>query len=293
MSSQSNKGKLSLSKISDRILGEQNKDIEAYTAGHLNENHLWKPPEQRTHQPWESAHQRSVSPLKVNRMPMNKRRAKSKASNPNSSLEQHDVELDDDEEEQDEEEKKSKLNKNVTSMIESLANYTLFSAGGDQPLRLDGIRSHLNTTREENEDEFELPDIKQANKNYIDELNRKANHRNASHLSDRTHRTSTNRSGASSSKSKISLPNLDTLPITDKEMAYSYLKCPFVGTTKQEKFKNLKEFERTVLKKSDLTKTNTLHGNDLAILLEKKLREVRFFLSLLFFSKSFQFISFS
>jgi hypothetical protein len=55
MSSQSNKSKESLNKISSYILAQQNIDIGNYTSGHLNENHLWKPPEKRSHQPWETA----------------------------------------------------------------------------------------------------------------------------------------------------------------------------------------------------------------------------------------------
>jgi hypothetical protein len=51
-SSQSNEPRLSLNKISNYVLAEQNIDIGLLTSGHLNENHLWKPPEQRTHQPW-------------------------------------------------------------------------------------------------------------------------------------------------------------------------------------------------------------------------------------------------
>ena len=55
MSSQSNKSKVSLNKISSYILAQQNIDIASYTSGHLNENHLWKPPESRSHQPWETS----------------------------------------------------------------------------------------------------------------------------------------------------------------------------------------------------------------------------------------------
>lgn len=43
MTSQSNASKKSLSKISNYILDEQKWDILAYTSGHLNEDHLWKP----------------------------------------------------------------------------------------------------------------------------------------------------------------------------------------------------------------------------------------------------------
>lgn len=55
MSSQSNQSKLSLSKISNLILGDQYDDIKAYTAGHLNENHLYNPNEVRYHRPWKTA----------------------------------------------------------------------------------------------------------------------------------------------------------------------------------------------------------------------------------------------
>ena len=52
MSSQNSHAKDSINKISSYILFEQNIDIANFTSGHLNENHLWKPPEQKTHKPW-------------------------------------------------------------------------------------------------------------------------------------------------------------------------------------------------------------------------------------------------
>lgn len=55
MSSQSNEPRESLNRISSYILAEQNIDIGLLTSGHLNERHLWKPPEMRTHQPWETS----------------------------------------------------------------------------------------------------------------------------------------------------------------------------------------------------------------------------------------------
>lgn len=55
MTSQSNETRISLNKISNYILNEQSQDIKAYTSGHLNENHLWKPPSQKSHKPWETA----------------------------------------------------------------------------------------------------------------------------------------------------------------------------------------------------------------------------------------------
>jgi hypothetical protein len=55
MSSQSNQPRDSLRHLSDYTLGEQNLDIYLRTKGHLNERRLWKPPEQRTHQPWTTA----------------------------------------------------------------------------------------------------------------------------------------------------------------------------------------------------------------------------------------------
>jgi hypothetical protein len=55
MSSQSNQSKLSLRKISNVVLEQQNVDIQTFTSGHLNENHLWKPPAMRTHKPWDTS----------------------------------------------------------------------------------------------------------------------------------------------------------------------------------------------------------------------------------------------
>jgi hypothetical protein len=62
MSSQNNNSKVSLNKISNLILNEQYDDIKAYTAGHLNENHLFKTTEVKQHRPWKTAlRQKEVS----------------------------------------------------------------------------------------------------------------------------------------------------------------------------------------------------------------------------------------
>ena len=89
--------------------------------------------------------------------------------------------------------------------------------------------------------------------------------------------------------SDIKLPPLDasnyksprdfSLPMTDKEMALNYLKAPFnKGTTKEERFKNLVDFENNVLKKSDLSIQNVLHGTNSVANLEKSLNEVNYLL---------------
>jgi len=52
MTSQNNHSRDSINKISNYILSEQNIDIFNFTSGHLNENHLWKAPEQKSHKPW-------------------------------------------------------------------------------------------------------------------------------------------------------------------------------------------------------------------------------------------------
>ena len=67
MTSQNNDSRRSINSISNYILNEQNIDIGNFTGGHLNESHLWKHPEQKSHQTWETsklADQRSTSSLK-------------------------------------------------------------------------------------------------------------------------------------------------------------------------------------------------------------------------------------
>ena len=73
MSSQSNEARLSLNRISRYILTEQNIDIGLLTSGHLNERHLWKPHEMRTHQPWDTS--RSVRDKPNQHVPKLKLRA--------------------------------------------------------------------------------------------------------------------------------------------------------------------------------------------------------------------------
>ena len=44
-----------LRQLLDDIQLVHSQDIATYTGGHLNESKLWKPPEEATHQPWESS----------------------------------------------------------------------------------------------------------------------------------------------------------------------------------------------------------------------------------------------
>lgn len=53
MSSQNSDNKNSLAKISNYVLGLQVDSINAYTSGHLNENHLWKPTRHDKRKDWE------------------------------------------------------------------------------------------------------------------------------------------------------------------------------------------------------------------------------------------------
>lgn len=69
--------------------------------------------------------------------------------------------------------------------------------------------------------------------------------------------------------------DLKTFPITDKEMAISYLNGPFKGASKVEKFNNFVEFEKAVIQKENLTAKNILHSNERTNWLEKKLQNVR------------------
>jgi len=187
MSSQNNNSKKELSRISNYILSEQNIDITSYTAGHLNENHLWKPKELKTHQPWPTA----------------------------SSLLS-----------------KSSMNASFN---------TILAADNDIKLvPLNQLKSSFVVSPRIKEsksgEEFKLPLLSSRSEKAIqNELNIK----------------------------------------TDKEIAFDFLKTnAFKGATKEESFKNLRSFERDVLKKSDLVQTNVLHPNDYSTLLEKRLNEV-------------------
>ncbi|RNA38582.1 hypothetical protein BpHYR1_048426 [Brachionus plicatilis] len=148
-----------LNKISNRILNEQSFDIKTYTSGHLNENHLWKPPEQKTHKTWKS----------------------------------------------------------------SLPNIK------SEPDQEDFIEANSSLK------------ILKTLKRYED----------------------------------LKLPSIDTnkqLPVSDKEIALKILKnYASKGATKEEKFKNIQQYERNVLQTEDLKISNVLHSNDLANYLEKKL----------------------
>lgn len=150
-----------LNKISNRILGEQSIDIKTFTSGHLNESHLWKPPDQKTHKTW-----------------------------------------------------KSSLPKIINN---------------------------------DKEDTFEID----SNFKILKTLKR---------------------------YEELKLPSIDTnkqLPISDKEMALNILKSyASKGATKEEKFKNIQQYEKDVLQMDNLKINNVLHSNDLGKYLQKKIQFV-------------------
>lgn len=156
-----NESRKSLNKISDKILGNQSIDIKRYTSGHLNENHLWKPDELKSHQTWKS----SLPQIK---------------------------------------------NEDEKETFEIDENYKILK------------------TLKRYED-LKLPSI---------EVNKQ-------------------------------------LPVSDKEMAMNILKnYSSKGLTKEEKFKNIQQYEKEVLQMDNLKIKNILHSNYLGEYLEKKMIQV-------------------
>jgi hypothetical protein len=191
MSSQSNESKNELSKISNYILSEQNIDIRSYTSGHLNENHLWKPKELKTHKPWPTA---STLPL-------------------------------------------NKSSSNISFSTKLVADNEI------KLVPLNQLKSSLAFS----------PRLKESDSDKQIKL---------PPLSDR--------------HEKVVQNELSTK--TDKEIAFDFIKMnAFKGATKEECFKNLRSFERNVLKKSDLVHSNVLHPNNYTNLLEKRLNKVTSF----------------
>jgi hypothetical protein len=64
------------------------------------------------------------------------------------------------------------------------------------------------------------------------------------------------------------------LPRSDLEIALDMIHDPLGGTTKKEKYKNLKKFEENVIQKSDLTNSNVLFDTKKAKSLESQLEKV-------------------
>jgi hypothetical protein len=179
MTSQNNYSRDSINKISNYILSEQNIDILNFTSGHLNENHLWKPPEQKNHKPWMTdTLPKQNSQLKI----------------------------------------RSSKNKGLTDQSESNMN------APSEKISLSELKSPKlsgNTLSFKTATEFEtkLPKIRDKNPDVM-----------------------------------------SSFPITDKEMALNILNSHFKGASKEEKFNNLTNFEKKILKKDDLAAHNTLHG---------------------------------
>jgi hypothetical protein len=215
MTSQSNKSKISLNKISSYILDEQNIDIRNYTSGHLNENHLWKPPEQKTHKTWEASLSVSLENLKTPRDG-----AKLSSRSINSQKKKNDL--------------------NYSARPETNETVVNISGGSSKTSKVSYKsfpNKYLNSRNETiDKSELKLPNLVDANSEYV--------------------------------KSEV------RLPITNMELAIKVLRGPFVGASKEERFKNMTRFEKEVINKSDLVKTNVLHSTDPATNLENYLNEV-------------------
>lgn len=69
--------------------------------------------------------------------------------------------------------------------------------------------------------------------------------------------------------------NANCFPVTDKELAISFLNGPFKGASKAEKLASLTSFEKKIIQKKCLNATNNLHTIDSIDWLEKKLKAVR------------------
>ena len=207
MTSQSNNARISLNKISTNILSEQNKDIANFTSGHLNESHLWKPPEQKTHKQWTTS---NISPKKNSNLTT----APSIFAN-----------------------SRNKISKESLNEISKPPTNTMFFDVSLSELKSPNLFEH----KKSNENELKLPAINNKMANF---------------------------------------------PITNKEMALKFLNSPFKGATKEEKFKNLIEFETNVLKKTDLIVNNILHGNYMIYTIKKMLinckTRIRLLLGLIF-----------
>ena len=130
MTSQNSHARDSINKISSYILFEQNIDIANFTSGHLNENHLWKPPEQKTHKPWST-----VNSLPKSDESLSEIRSSKKIGIKNLT-----------------DERESALNKNVIDVSLS---------------ELKSPRKKKNIFKTDSDDETKLPNIKNKNSELI------------------------------------------------------------------------------------------------------------------------------
>jgi hypothetical protein len=244
MSSQS---KSSLSKISNYIISEQSADIKALTSGHLNESHLWKPAEQRMHQPWTSAATNASSRcLAKSTMAERGDAAALSARTPNK----HKLGKTSSE---------SLNNLEIANMCETLAE---FSIGNKLvPLaKCNKLSKKMLSTNEEksspcqsnskslidNEiNELKLPSLSAKEENSLKQSERQA-----------THQLGYQRA------------------ISDKEMALMFLKSPLNGTSKSDKYNNFSKFEKSYVQKDLLTTRANLHTSDLVENLERRLKNV-------------------
>jgi len=219
---------LNLNAISDAVLNGQSRDISLYTEGHLNEEHLWKPPAPVFSNPWENANKPHI--LMRPAIFFNK---------------------------------EAVIERNVNKMSNGIVDFALSD-------------TITNSTREPNVtlrkdvyvEELKLPDILVSSQTPSSKYRK--------NLISHTHPTF-----ETSHIATQKLPRLVThvslrgeLPRSDLEIALDMIHDPLGGTTKKEKYKNLKKFEENVIQKSDLTNSNVLFDTKKAKSLESQLEKV-------------------
>lgn len=201
MTSQNSNSKVSLKKISNLILNEQAEDIKAYTAGHLNENHLYKPIPLKAHRPWKTA------------------------------LRQRDPDSD-----KNDPELISVFNKKEYQLSFSNYSSTYFLT----QRKKSPLTASTHSTSSLSKIGVELNKLKLP---YLvkNDNTAKKSMRPLSHLvqSEQLNTSET----VTASQAELNLA------MTDKEIAMNFLNGPFNGGSREEKFKNLINFEKNVLHK--------------------------------------------
>ena len=212
MTSQNSNSKVSLKKISNLILNEQAEDIKAYTAGHLNENHLYKSAPLKTHRPWKTA--------------LHKRDSDAK----------------------NEPELISAINKKEYQL--SFSNYSstyFLTQRKKSPLT---VSTHSNSSMSKvgvELSQLKLPYLVKYDNNTA----KNKPIRPLSHLA-QSEQLNTSETATATAPQPPPPPLAEfSLALTDKEIAMNFLNGPFNGGSKEEKFKNLINFEKNVLHKGD------------------------------------------
>ena len=237
----------SLKELLDGLIKSQKQDIHAFSAGHLNESNLPKPPEKASRKPWRAALKRSINLVPKSTIPPSKRDTKredammgtmlnfSIGTSGNAYVPRKP--------------KPTPVSKAPTV----LSNRTKSSTISQKSLKSDGVLI----------EELVLPEAMLLKTGYSDPKARLT--RSFQALASERLRT------PPSSPGKQITPREQMLP----ELKHQFIASHLEAVTKKDQLLKMQQFESEIIRKEDVTEQNVMSGVKAVSHLEAKLQQVR------------------